>query len=95
MEWNQVKANWPFVCEEVVRKWSRFTDEDLVMVARNRESLIRVFVLRYRVDNAAAEFKVDTFIEGLQFKPEVQTMLAWPRHLWFGVKRRFPFQSPN
>jgi len=95
MEWNQVQANWPFVCEEIGRKWSRFTDEDLVMVAGNRESFIRVFELRYGVDYAAAEFKVDTFIEGLQFKPEVQRLLAWPRHLWFGANRHLPFQSPN
>ena len=95
MEWNEVKDNWPFVCKKVRRKWGKFTKGDLVMVAGSRESLIRVFELRYGDGHAEAEVKIDTFIEGLQFQPEVQRMLAWPRHLWFGVKRHLPFQSHN
>lgn len=95
MKWDQVKDNWPFVCKELRREWGRFSKEELVTVAGSRESLIRVFELRYGDDPSAAEVKVDTFIDGLQFRPEVQSMLAWPRHLWFGVKRHLPFQSNN
>ena len=95
IEWNEVKENWPFFCKEVRRKCGRFTKEDLVMVAGCRESLIRVFELRYGDDHAATEVKIDTFIEGLHLQPEVQKMLAWPSHLWFGAKRHLPFQSPS
>ena len=95
MEWNKVTEHLPFVYKEVRRKWGRFTKEDLVIVAGCRESFIRVFELRYGDDHAATEVKIDTFIEGLHLQPEVQKMLAWPSHLWFGVKRHLPFQSPN
>ena len=95
MKWDQVKDSWPFVSKEVGRKWGRFTKEDFVMIAGSRESLIRIFELRYGDDHSAAEVKVDGFIEGLSFRPELQMMLAWPRHLWFGVTRHFPFRSRN
>ena len=87
MKWDQVKDNWPFVCKEVRRKWGKFTKEDLVMIAGSRESFVRIFEMRYGDDHAVAEFKIDVFVKGLKFRPEVQRTLSWPRHLWFGVNR--------
>jgi uncharacterized protein YjbJ (UPF0337 family) len=86
MKWDQLKRNWPSVCEDIKHKWGKFTVEDLAMIAGQRESFVRLFEQRYGDDQVAAGVKVDAFVEGLKARPELKKLNSWPQRCWTNLR---------
>lgn len=66
MKWNEVKRQWPAVQAEVRRTWGRIDENDLAMIAGNREAFARVLVQRFSYEAADAEAKLDAFVDRIQ-----------------------------
>lgn len=87
MKWDHVKRNWASVSAEIKRTWGKFTDEDLLLISGQRESLVRLFALRYSSNQEAAEAKVDAFVLGLEPYPKKKHSFSFPGRWWTNISR--------
>ena len=65
MNWDQVSGKWQQLKGNVRTKWGKLTDDDVEIVAGNREKLIGKLQERYGFTKDRALDSVDEFIAGL------------------------------
>ena len=65
MNWDQVSGKWQQLKGNVRTKWGKLTDDDVEIVAGNRDKLIGKLQERYGFTKDRALQSVDEFIDGL------------------------------
>ena len=58
MNWDQAKGKWTQMKGEVRKKWGKLTDDDLNMIAGERERLVGKIQERYGIAKEEAEKQV-------------------------------------
>ncbi len=66
MNWDQIKGNWKQMTGKVKEKWGKLTDDELTVIAGQRDQLIGVLQERYGYEKERAEEEVDDFTQGLR-----------------------------
>ena len=66
MNWDQIKGNWKQMTGKVKEKWGKLTDDELTVIAGQREQLVGVLQERYGYDKERAENEVNDFLHGLK-----------------------------
>ncbi|TKW67701.1 MAG: hypothetical protein DI616_05145 [Paracoccus denitrificans] len=62
MEWDRVAKNWLKLREDIQDKWSELSDEEIDIVAGNRERLAGKLQEKYGWTREHAEGEVDRFL---------------------------------
>lgn len=65
MNWDQVSGKWKQLKGNVRTQWGKLTDDDVDVVAGNREKLVGKLQERYGYTKDRALQSVDEFIAGL------------------------------
>ena len=65
MNWDQIKCNWIQVCDKIKLTWGKLSEDDLAVVAGDRDLLSGLLQQRYGYAKGQAETKVDDFAQGL------------------------------
>jgi uncharacterized protein YjbJ (UPF0337 family) len=65
MNWDQVTGKWMQLKGTARTKWGKLTDDDLDIIAGNREKLVGKLQERYGYSKDRALQSVDEFISGL------------------------------
>ena len=58
MDWNRVEGNWKQLKGKVQEKWGHLTDDDLDIIAGQRDQLVGRLQERYGIQKEAAERQV-------------------------------------
>jgi uncharacterized protein YjbJ (UPF0337 family) len=66
MNWDQIKGDWKQVTGKVKEKWGKLTDNELTVIAGQREQLIGALQERYGYAKEVAEREVNDFTSGLK-----------------------------
>jgi uncharacterized protein YjbJ (UPF0337 family) len=66
MNWDQVKGNWTQMTGKVREKWGKLTDNELTVIAGQREQLVGVLQERYGYEKDIAEKEVSDFTHSLK-----------------------------
>jgi uncharacterized protein YjbJ (UPF0337 family) len=53
MNWDQIKVNWKAVSEQVKLTWGKLSEEDLIMIAGQRDNFSRLLQERYGYERDA------------------------------------------
>ncbi len=53
MNWDQIKINWKSVSEQVKLTWGKLSEEDLTMIAGQRDNFWRLLQERYGYERDA------------------------------------------
>jgi uncharacterized protein YjbJ (UPF0337 family) len=61
MNWDQVKGQWMQIKGSVRKKWGKLTDDDLDVIAGERERLVGKIQERYGIAKDEAEKQVETW----------------------------------
>ncbi len=61
MNWDQVKGQWKQLKGSVRKQWGKLTDDDLDVIAGERERLIGVIQQRYGITKEEAEKQIATW----------------------------------
>jgi len=70
MNWDQISGQWTQIKGSVREKWGKLTDDDLELVAGNRDKLIGKLQERYGLEKDRALASVDKFIADLKLTPK-------------------------
>jgi uncharacterized protein YjbJ (UPF0337 family) len=70
MNWDQISGQWSQVKGTLREKWGKLTDDDLDLVAGNRDKLIGKLQERYGYEKDRALDAVDKFISDLKLTPK-------------------------
>jgi uncharacterized protein YjbJ (UPF0337 family) len=70
MNWDQISGQWTQIKGSVREKWGKLTDDDLELVAGNRDKLIGKLQERYGFEKERALASVDKFIADLKLTPK-------------------------
>jgi uncharacterized protein YjbJ (UPF0337 family) len=65
MNWDQLKGKWKQSQGKMREKWGKLTDDDLEMIAGQRDQLIGRIQERYGVAKEEAQKQADAFVQGL------------------------------
>jgi uncharacterized protein YjbJ (UPF0337 family) len=65
MNWDQVQGNWTQLKGAVREKWGDLTDDDVDVIAGNREQFVGRLQERYGMMREEAERNVDAFVRDL------------------------------
>lgn len=65
MNWDQVKGKWKQFKGDAKRRWGKLTDDDLDVVAGNRDKLAGRIQERYGYEKERAEREADEFADSL------------------------------
>ena len=66
MNWDQVEGQWKQVKGKLKEKWGKLTDDDLDVMASNRDKLVGKLQERYGLAKERAQSSIDEFITGLK-----------------------------
>jgi uncharacterized protein YjbJ (UPF0337 family) len=66
MNWDQIKGDWKQMTGKVKEKWGKLTDNELTVIAGQREQLVGVLQERYGYEKDLAEKEVNDFTHGLK-----------------------------
>lgn len=63
MNWDRVKGNWKQVKGEIRKQWGELTDDDLDVIAGEREKLVGRLQDRYGIAKHEAEKQADEWLD--------------------------------
>ncbi len=66
MNWDQIKGDWKQITGKVKEKWGKLTDNELTVIAGQREQLVGILQERYGYAKEIAEQEVNDFTSGLK-----------------------------
>ncbi len=72
MNWDQVQGKWKQVKGEAKTRWGKLTDDDLDVVAGQRDQLVGRVQERYGIAKDQAQKEVDDWNQGLGAENERQ-----------------------
>ena len=64
MNWDQIAGNWKIAQGKAREHWGKLTDDDMAVVAGNRDQLIGKVQARYGVSKEEAARQVDDWQKG-------------------------------
>ena len=78
MNWDQIKGEWKQMTGKVKAKWGKLTDNELTVIAGQREQLVGVLQERYGYKKERAEKEVNDFTNGLKswIQPQFTGMIC-------------------
>lgn len=62
MNWDSIEGNWKEFKGQVREKWGKLTDDELEVVAGQRDQLLGLIQKRYGVAKNEAERQIDAFV---------------------------------
>jgi len=69
MNWDQLQGKWKQMRGSLRRQWGRLTEDDLEVIAGNRDVLIGRVQERYGIAREEAENRIDQWLHSLQDTP--------------------------
>ena len=66
MNWDQLQGKWKQSKGKFREKWGKLTDDDLDVIAGNREQLVGRIQERYGIAKEAAQEQADAFVEAMR-----------------------------
>ena len=63
MNWDRIEGNWKQFKGDVLKQWGELTDDDLDVVAGEREKLVGRLQDRYGIAKDKAERQIDEWLE--------------------------------
>jgi uncharacterized protein YjbJ (UPF0337 family) len=69
MNWDQLQGKWKQMRGSLRRQWGRLTEDDLEVIAGNRDVLIGRVQERYGIAREEAENRIDQWLHSLQGTP--------------------------
>jgi len=63
MNWDRIEGNWKQFKGDVLKQWGELTDDDLDVVAGEREKLVGRLQDRYGIAKEKAERQIDEWLE--------------------------------
>jgi len=66
MNWDQIKGDWKQMTGKVKEKWGKLTDNDLTVIAGQRDQLVGILQERYGYARERAEKELNEFADGLK-----------------------------
>jgi len=63
MNWDRIKGNWKQAKGEIRKQWGKLTDDDLDVIAGEREKLVGKIQDRYGIAKDEAEKQADEWLE--------------------------------
>jgi uncharacterized protein YjbJ (UPF0337 family) len=85
MNWDQVEGKWRQYKGRVREKWGALTENDVHVIAGNREELVGKIQERYGYVKERASKEVDSFVKTLKQQP-AEDVMREPR--WYIVDSR-------
>jgi uncharacterized protein YjbJ (UPF0337 family) len=70
MNWHQIKNNWNEASDKIKLTWGKLSDDDITMIAGQRDQFVRLLQERYGYVQENAENAVDQFAERLEIPTE-------------------------
>ncbi len=64
MNWNQIKSGWNRITNQVQGNWRKLTDDELTIIALNRDQLISFLHESYGYEKEQAERELDQLTQG-------------------------------
>ena len=61
MNWDTIRGNWKQVTGKVKQKWGKLTDDDLTVIAGQRDQLVGKIQERYGIAKEEADKQVKTW----------------------------------
>ena len=65
MNWDQIKGDWKQMTGKVKQKWGKITDNELTVIAGQRDQMVGILQERYGYAKERAEKEVNDFADGL------------------------------
>ena len=65
MEWDQLPVKWPNMRNQLRHRWGRLTEDDLDLIAGQRDTFISRVQERYSVDRQEARNRIEEWMHGL------------------------------
>ena len=65
MNWDQLKGEWKQSRGKMREQWGKLTDDDLEMIAGQRDQLVGRIQERYGIAKEEAQRQADAFVQGL------------------------------
>lgn len=65
MTWDEMEGKWRQLSGRIRKKWGQLTEDDLDVIAGNRDILLGKLQERYAIKKAEAEEQVDRFVNQL------------------------------
>ena len=69
MNWDQIQGDWKQFTGKVKQKWGKFTDDELTMIAGQREQMVGILQERYGYAKERAEKELTDFTDGIKTSP--------------------------
>jgi len=66
MNWDQIQGKWQQTKGSLRQQWGKLTDNDLEMIAGNRDKLIGVLQERYGIAKEEAQKRADEWVTTLR-----------------------------
>lgn len=70
MNWDQIKTDWKDVSDKIKRTWGKLSEDDLAVIAGQRDQLASLLQQRYGYAKVDAENKIDKFARQLPPKSQ-------------------------
>ena len=65
MNWDQIQGDWKQFTGKVKQKWGKFTDDELTMIAGQREQMVGILQERYGYAKERAEKELTDFTDSI------------------------------
>lgn len=66
MSWDQLQSKWPQMRASLRHRWGRLTEDDLDIIAGNRDIFIGRVQERYSISREEARQRIDEWLQPLQ-----------------------------
>jgi len=73
MNWDQIEGKWKQFKGSAHHQWGKFTDDDLAMIAGNREKFVGKLQERYGLAREEAQKRADEWARTLHDEPGEKT----------------------
>jgi uncharacterized protein YjbJ (UPF0337 family) len=74
MNWDRVAGNWKQLRGRARTRWGRLTDEDLDVIAGERDRLVGKLQARYGTSRAALETQIEEWRRGIDDDPRTAAL---------------------
>ncbi|HTZ75737.1 MAG TPA: CsbD family protein [Candidatus Aquilonibacter sp.] len=65
MNWDQLQGQWKQAKGKIREKWGKLTDDDLEVIAGNRDQLVGRIQERYGITREVAQEQADAFVKAM------------------------------
>jgi uncharacterized protein YjbJ (UPF0337 family) len=65
MNWDQLQGQWKQAKGKIREKWGKLTDDDLQVIAGNRDQLVGRIQERYGITREVAQEQADAFVKAM------------------------------